>query len=267
MLTKHTTHAYSCTSTKSSLELPVASYSALTAPTSSTLVVGARTSMSSHSKLCASRLRQAYSQSASSCLSLTLRTTWWGCSSWLSLQWRLVGLSSRVRVYACSSVLHLYSHASTLVAIVFVVFPPINFVSSLVIAACLTPTDPIISAAIVGKGFSVLKWLYALNYAVGGKFATKHVPLNLRRILSAESAANDGLAYPFLSISIYLTVETSRRVAFEEWFLVGWLCEYSRLGTPSMPSSPQLQTKFSSALSLGQFWVRNYVYASSFWAV
>ncbi|KAH9940411.1 Sodium/hydrogen exchanger family-domain-containing protein [Epithele typhae] len=95
-------------------------------------------------------------------------------------------------------------------AIVFVVFPPINFVSSLVIAACLTPTDPIISAAIVG-----------------GKFATKHVPLNLRQIIAAESAANDGLAYPFLSISIYLTVEASRGVAFEKWFLIGWLCEYA----------------------------------------
>ncbi|KAI0373530.1 hypothetical protein BV20DRAFT_937588 [Pilatotrama ljubarskyi] len=91
-------------------------------------------------------------------------------------------------------------------AVIFAVFPPLNFISSLVIAACLTPTDPIISAAIVG-----------------GKYATKHVPLNLRRILSAESAANDGLAYPFLSISVYLTLESSRRVAVGEWFLVGWL--------------------------------------------
>ncbi|KAI0779988.1 Sodium/hydrogen exchanger family-domain-containing protein [Fomes fomentarius] len=90
--------------------------------------------------------------------------------------------------------------------IVYGLFPPLNFISSLVIAACLTPTDPIISAAIVG-----------------GKFATKHVPINLRRILAAESAANDGLAYPFLSISIYLTIEESRRVAIEKWFLVGWL--------------------------------------------
>ncbi|KAI0326839.1 hypothetical protein GY45DRAFT_1328396 [Cubamyces sp. BRFM 1775] len=91
-------------------------------------------------------------------------------------------------------------------AVIFVIFPPLNFISSLVVAACLTPTDPIISAAIVG-----------------GKFATKHVPLNLRRILSAESAANDGLAYPFLSISLYLTIESSRRVAIGKWFLVGWL--------------------------------------------
>jgi NhaP-type Na+/H+ or K+/H+ antiporter len=58
----------------------------------------------------------------------------------------------------------------------------------------------------------------------GGNFAMKHVPVNLRHILSAESAANDGLAYPFLSISLYLTLETSRRVAIGKWFLVGWLC-------------------------------------------
>lgn len=51
----------------------------------------------------------------------------------------------------------------------------------------------------------------------------KHVPLNLRQILSAESAANDGLAYPFLSISIYLTVESSKRVAFEKWLIIGCL--------------------------------------------
>ncbi|KAI0650295.1 Sodium/hydrogen exchanger family-domain-containing protein [Trametes meyenii] len=91
-------------------------------------------------------------------------------------------------------------------AVIFAIFPTLNFVSSLVIAACLTPTDPIISAAIVG-----------------GKFAIQHVPLNLRRIISAESAANDGLAYPFLSLSIYLTTEASRRVAIGKWFLVGWL--------------------------------------------
>ncbi|KAI0743204.1 Sodium/hydrogen exchanger family-domain-containing protein [Irpex lacteus] len=72
-----------------------------------------------------------------------------------------------------------------------------NYISALAVAACLTPTDPIICAAIVG-----------------GRYAIKHVPTNLRRILAAESAAKDGMVYPFLSMSIYLTVETSRR---------GWL--------------------------------------------
>ncbi|KAF5389437.1 hypothetical protein D9757_004298 [Collybiopsis confluens] len=116
---------------------------------------------------------------------------------------------------------YMWKHAKSLLAMVVptmaagwlvvggilkLLFPTLTYVSCLVIAACLTPTDPIICGAIVG-----------------GRFAVKHVPVNLRRILSAESAANDGLAYPFLSISIYLTVESSKRVAFGKWFLVGWL--------------------------------------------
>ncbi|KAF7789589.1 hypothetical protein EIP86_000535 [Pleurotus ostreatoroseus] len=70
----------------------------------------------------------------------------------------------------------------------------------------LIVADPIICAAIVG-----------------GKYALKHVPTNLRRIIAAESAANDGLAYPFLSISLYLTLESSTGTAFAKWFLIGWL--------------------------------------------
>ncbi|KAK0195298.1 Sodium/hydrogen exchanger family-domain-containing protein [Armillaria mellea] len=94
----------------------------------------------------------------------------------------------------------------TVAGVLRALFPGLNFVSCLAVAVCLTPTDPIICAAIVG-----------------GKFPMKHVPLNLRQILSAESAANDGLAYPFLSISIYLTVESSKRVAFEKWLIIGCL--------------------------------------------
>ena len=61
--------------------------------------------------------------------------------------------------------------------------------------------------------------------SAGGKFAMEHVSPELRNIISAESAANDGLAYPFLSLSIYLTVEASKSTAFSKWFLVGCLCE------------------------------------------
>jgi len=76
--------------------------------------------------------------------------------------------------------------------------------------------------------------------ATGGRYAHKHVPVNLRRIIAAESAANDGLAYPFLSISIYLTVEASRREAFGKWFLVGWLCEFSDLFSMAHLNLPSL---------------------------
>jgi len=81
--------------------------------------------------------------------------------------------------------------------------------------------------------------------AVGGKYAHQHVPVNLRRIIAAESASNDGLAYPFLSISIYLTIEASKREAFGKWFLVGWLCKSSAL-LPMVYfelTFPRMQTK------------------------
>jgi NhaP-type Na+/H+ or K+/H+ antiporter len=60
---------------------------------------------------------------------------------------------------------------------------------------------------------------------VGGKYAQDNVAENLRHIIAAEAASNDGLAYPFLSISIYLTIEASRREAFVKWLLVGCLCK------------------------------------------
>ncbi|KZV90940.1 hypothetical protein EXIGLDRAFT_648780 [Exidia glandulosa HHB12029] len=88
------------------------------------------------------------------------------------------------------------------------IFPRLNYVSCLVICSTLTPTDPILANAIIN-----------------GKFAMKHVPKHLRLLLSAESAANDGLAYPFLSISMYLTLEARKGVAVEKWFLIGWLYE------------------------------------------
>ncbi|KAJ3211168.1 hypothetical protein HDU82_006588 [Entophlyctis luteolus] len=61
------------------------------------------------------------------------------------------------------------------------------FLDCLVIAACITPTDPVLA-----------------NSIVKGKFAEKHVPLNVRLILSAESGANDGFGTPFLLFAIYL---------------------------------------------------------------
>ncbi|KAI9340265.1 Sodium/hydrogen exchanger family-domain-containing protein [Obelidium mucronatum] len=61
------------------------------------------------------------------------------------------------------------------------------FLDALVISACITPTDPVLA-----------------NSIVKGKFAERHVPLNVRLILSAESGANDGLGTPFLLLPIFL---------------------------------------------------------------
>ncbi|ORY49002.1 hypothetical protein BCR33DRAFT_15985 [Rhizoclosmatium globosum] len=62
-----------------------------------------------------------------------------------------------------------------------------SFLDALVISACITPTDPVLA-----------------NSIVKGKFAERHVPLNVRLILSAESGANDGLGTPFMLLAIYL---------------------------------------------------------------
>lgn len=135
-------------------------------------------------------------------------------------------------------------------------FPSLSFVSCLAVSACLTPTDPVISAAIVGEFFRILGTPkisideMACFLAVGGKYAHQHVPVNLRRIIAAESAANDGLAYPFLSISIFLTIEATTREAFGKWFLIGWLCKFSSLLSTAhfKLTLARLQTKSSWAL-------------------
>ncbi|KAG8857330.1 hypothetical protein FRB96_005817 [Tulasnella sp. 330] len=93
-------------------------------------------------------------------------------------------------------------------AFIFALIPKISFLSALVIAACLTPTDPILAAAVVG-----------------GKYANKHVPAHLRHLLAAESACNDGAAFPFLYIALYLTLQSSPGHAVGEWFYVTWLYE------------------------------------------
>ncbi|KAJ5690722.1 Na(+)/H(+) antiporter [Penicillium macrosclerotiorum] len=65
--------------------------------------------------------------------------------------------------------------------------PPLNWLESLVCAACVTATDPVLASSVVGKG----------------KFA-KRVPKHLRDILSAESGCNDGMAFPFIYLSFYI---------------------------------------------------------------
>ncbi|KAK4504658.1 hypothetical protein PRZ48_002619 [Zasmidium cellare] len=65
--------------------------------------------------------------------------------------------------------------------------PHLNWLESLTVAACVTATDPVLASSVVGKG----------------KFA-KRVPKHLRDILSAESGCNDGMAFPFIYLALYL---------------------------------------------------------------
>ncbi|QIW94632.1 hypothetical protein AMS68_000150 [Peltaster fructicola] len=63
----------------------------------------------------------------------------------------------------------------------------LNWLDSLCIAACVTATDPVLASSVVGKG----------------KFA-KRVPKHLRDLLSAESGCNDGMAFPFVYLALYI---------------------------------------------------------------
>ncbi|KAJ3142458.1 hypothetical protein HDU90_004732 [Geranomyces variabilis] len=63
----------------------------------------------------------------------------------------------------------------------------VSWSHSLILAACLAPTDPILA-----------------NSIVTGRFADKYIAVPIRLLLSGESAANDGLAIPFFQLGLYL---------------------------------------------------------------
>ncbi|KAI9158104.1 putative Na(+)/H(+) antiporter [Paramyrothecium foliicola] len=65
--------------------------------------------------------------------------------------------------------------------------PKISLLSAMVIGACVTSTDPVLSQAVAK-----------------GPFADKFVARDLREIISAEAGANDGFGFPFLMLATYL---------------------------------------------------------------
>lgn len=74
-----------------------------------------------------------------------------------------------------------------LISSVFIwkLIPSLRWIEALVLAACVTATDPVLASAVVGKG----------------KFA-RRVPGHLRNLLSAESGCNDGMAFPFAYLAL-----------------------------------------------------------------
>jgi len=92
--------------------------------------------------------------------------------------------------------------------IIFWLFP-LNFLESLTVAACVTATDPVLASSVVGKG----------------KFA-KRVPKHLRDLLSAESGCNDGMAFPFVYLALYLIQDhMNARDTTYHWFVYTILYE------------------------------------------
>lgn len=86
--------------------------------------------------------------------------------------------------------------------------PQLPILAALVLASCATPTDPVLSNAIVK-----------------GSFADQHVSPRLRNLISAESGANDGLALPFLLLAVNLIKAKTTKDALIKWFIEGLLYE------------------------------------------
>ncbi|KAI0158372.1 Cation/H+ exchanger [Pestalotiopsis sp. NC0098] len=78
-------------------------------------------------------------------------------------------------------------------ACILATLPRLPFTSALVVAACVTSTDPVLSQAVAK-----------------GPFSDKFVVRPLREIISAEAGANDGFASPFLMLGIGLVFQRAQ---------------------------------------------------------
>ncbi|KAL8657043.1 MAG: hypothetical protein Q9226_002307 [Calogaya cf. arnoldii] len=71
--------------------------------------------------------------------------------------------------------------------LMWALIPNFSYLHALAVAACITPTDPVLS-----------------NSIVKGKFADQNIPVDMQNLIVAESGANDGLGYPFLFFALYI---------------------------------------------------------------
>lgn len=78
-----------------------------------------------------------------------------------------------------------------------------DFVTGLIISACLAPTDPVLAASVLSNS----------------QFSTR-VPKRLRDLLSAESGVNDGVSFPFLFFGLSILTKQTVGGVFKKWFLI-----------------------------------------------
>ena len=81
-------------------------------------------------------------------------------------------------------------------------FGGLGVLGSLVVAACVTPTDPILAGTVAH-----------------GKAADDNLPGEMRHLVEAESAANDGLTYLLIFAPLLLLTRPIEQ-AWQEWLLV-----------------------------------------------
>lgn len=84
-----------------------------------------------------------------------------------------------------------------------------TWVNAMIVAACLTPTDPVLSASVIGET----------------RFSQR-IPRRIRLLLAAESGCNDGTSFPFLYAGLYAALSSSAAEGTRKWFtdLLLWQC-------------------------------------------
>ncbi|KAL6942071.1 hypothetical protein ACO0QE_003237 [Hanseniaspora vineae] len=87
---------------------------------------------------------------------------------------------------------------------IYLLIPGLKFKHGLLVAGCITATDPVLCQSIVS-----------------GKYAQNYVPERLRNLITAESGVNDGLAFPFVYLSLFLiTLDNQKGEILKEFFVV-----------------------------------------------
>ncbi|KAL9058706.1 MAG: hypothetical protein Q9162_001574 [Coniocarpon cinnabarinum] len=84
----------------------------------------------------------------------------------------------------------------------------IDFVTALTIAACLTPTDPVLAASVLSNS----------------RFSSR-VPKRIKHLLSCESGCNDGVSFPFLYVGLSILTSATASGAVKEWVFESVLYE------------------------------------------
>ena len=93
-------------------------------------------------------------------------------------------------------------------ALVHAMFP-VSVPAALVVAACLTPTDPVLAASVLGES----------------RFSAR-VPPRLRHLLAAESGSNDGTSFPFLYVGLSALTRATFGASVKKWVFITilWQC-------------------------------------------
>ncbi|KAI9692090.1 MAG: hypothetical protein M1820_009525 [Bogoriella megaspora] len=88
---------------------------------------------------------------------------------------------------------------------------PVSVAAALVVAACLTPTDPVLAASVLGNS----------------EFSQR-VPMRLRQLIAAEAGSNDGTSFPFIYIGLSVLTRATVAASLKKWIVITilWQCGF-----------------------------------------